>query len=225
MNSETRSAKDIVHILLDNLCDHYEKHHINRTNIMNNYIAKTKSGNIYPLEENCDRKIDDLLNGRTSQFTTVFQNEKCCVKLHDKIMDNGMPLIIMKVNNIIMAIKRRSDTHVLLFKYQPKIFGMKCDSTVAKSYADQLESNCFECYLNDKKFEKILATWLGRKQSDSPQSTLYVDTNSLKNMLQKISTDSRCFFLISGNDPYFAYFQVNNNENKITYILPLGCFV
>jgi hypothetical protein len=222
------SSKFVLESILSELYDHYKKVHVSRgSSLSHDYFAVDKAGKWHTLEEDCTPKIEALLFGRRLEFTTTFNNISCTVKLHDTMMSkNGLPLILLKFNEEYFAVQQREPhmQHMTLFNFQPNIYGMKCDPDVATQWIRKCNVNEVEFHLNSKILEQLSALWLCRSPRDPPQCVMFVDGSGMVEFLEliRICPSYNCYFLLSGQDPIFAYLQVNDEQQNTILIVPVG---
>lgn len=225
----SKSCKLVLEAILAEMYDHYHKVHQSAATLTNEYFAVDKKGHWHMLQEDCTQKIEDLWSGRRLFFQTMFNGILCDAKLHDNMLHNGLPLVLLKFNEDYFALKRREKhlSHMTLFKFQPHVYGMKCDSNVASQWIRKVYANEVELYLNNNVLEKLSALWLGRTPRNPPQCVMFVDGTGMIEFLELIRRfpTYACFLLLSGQDPIFAYLQVNDDKQNIALILPVGTVV
>ncbi len=225
----SKSCKVVLEAILKEMHDHYHKIHQSPASLTNEIFAVDNKGTWHILEEDCSQKIEDLWSGKRQSFQITLYGVVCDAKLHDNMLYNGLPLVLLKYNNDFLALKRREKylSHMTLFKFQPHVYGMKCDSDVASEWIKKVNPNEVEFHLNNDSLEKMSALWLGRKPRDPSQCVMFVDGNGIIEFLEliRLYPTYSCFFLLSGQDPIFAYLQVNDDKQNIALILSVGTIV
>lgn len=216
----------ILEDILTELTDHYSKNIQVHQNLVYPFYVVDQEEKWHLLDEDCSTQIQNLWHGKYSSFTTSFKKMKCEVSLHSNLMRDGMPLVLMKVvDKYVAIVKRNVNTqHLLLFKFQPRVHGMKCNADVAKQWMNEITDTESVTVLNNKKLEKLSALWLGTKPRDPPQNVLHVHGQLLIDFLDLIqkNKNAQCFFLLCGQEDLFAYIQVNDAEHNILMVVPVG---
>lgn len=219
------SPKIIIELVLQEIAAHYKLHFVSSGNILNNYYIVDKTGKWELLPHCYDRSIEDLWYGRRQSFRADVGGESCLVKLHKSLLNDGLPLVLIKKAGEYRKISLRKEetTHLLLFKFQPRVFGMRCDAQIAATWAQNVSHGYYVCHSN-KDLEELSAIWLGRAPRTPSQSTLTIDGKELYSFLELIQKEpnARCFFLLSGQGILFAYIQVNDDQNNLLLLLPVG---
>lgn len=237
---------NILRKLLSVLQGHYEenmqKQHIGNSQ----FYAFKKNSTCVPLPNECVSQIDDLWHGRLDSFKLSFKKNEYRVKLHNKYMKEGMPLVVLQ--NISLPVSsnpteddwivqewQEKSSHMLLFQCQPRVKGLDTKKLLEIVHSCSLPSCSPPSFqdsrlpsvswvMDDLHFMNLSKTWLG---VDSLQaSCLLADGNELKKMF-RILSDNRdnceSFFLLSGQKHLFAYLQINNKQTKdVIFMMPIG---
>ena len=215
----------ILHAIIEEVYSFYKNNISSREHpILSNFYAYDSQNKISMLPSGIDHHLENLLYGRIKEFTIDFNGIESKIYIHKHHLDNNLPLIVMKSGEQMFAIKKRNifKTHILLYRFQPILYGMKCDKNVAEDWVKNLDRD-FLVSNDSEILSKMSALWLN-VEVDTISSLLIIDGNELINFLQLVRTNPqlRCYFLLSGQINLFAYIQVNDDSGRVVSVLPIG---
>lgn len=218
------STKNTLKCILRELIHHYSKMRRNDTCILNAYYMVDCHNKWISIgTEKIFDMIEHILHGKLSNYCMKINEQAGKLFVHESSIQNGLPLILFQTENSIFAIKKRESwsTHLHLFKFQPIINGMQCKVGEVKDILEKIDREYMIC-INDEVLNELTSLWLGVDVSRI-DSTLIVDGNGLATFLELIVSEpsAKCFLLLSGQSPFFAYLQVNDKKD-LKFILPIG---
>lgn len=196
--------------------------------ILNNYYVTDETGNTFMLDKSCENDIENLMYGRVSCFFVKFQGEDCQVKLHPNMLNSNFPMIMLCKADKFFAISKRlrNWTHISLFGFQPAVCGMRCDSSLAHEMLKNVKDTG-SLFCESFILKKLCCLYL-RIDVHTAKCTanVFASKNQLLDLFNAViyNPDHRCFFLLSGQSPFFAYIQVNDRANKALQMICIGSF-
>ena len=217
----------ILEIILKALHEHYSTVNVGAKSILNRFYVSDDRCKWHILT-GCESELEDLMYGHIAKCKVKFIDEMCEVKLHPILVSQGLPMITLKYKNKLHIVLHRapSSTHMHLFKFQPLIYGMACNPSVCEKLKKNLKDTN-TLHVNNSVLKSLCCVWLGRdEQTTTCDATLFVSKSSLVDFLELVTQNEsyRCFFLLSGQDTFFAYIQVNDEDNHPIFMLPVGSF-
>lgn len=224
LKSHHETSKDVLYSFLRELIDHYKSHVKNHSYALGNFYIEDKRHKWYTFPDEYAVCVEDLWYGRRESFTFPFANESCEVMLHANLLQDGMPLVVFRIGDEIMAIKKRQawTTYLHLFKFQPILHGMRCNAQLVDEYLRGIDRG-YNVSIGSELLEELASIWLGREPR-VPANKLIVDGTSLINLLELVRTqpDAKCYFLLTGQGVLFAYIQVNDEHGNVLLVVPIG---
>jgi hypothetical protein len=99
---------------------------------------------------------------------------------------------------------------------------MQCNVHAIQSYISTTIDRDYVISMNDEVLNELASLWLGVDVSRI-ESTLIVDGNNIASFSKLVVSEpsAKCFLLLSGQSPFFAYLQVNQKKD-LKFILPIG---
>ena len=224
-NSDAFSTKYFLKCILKELTSHYSKMQRNDTCILNAYYMVDCNNKWIPIgTEKVSNMIEHILHGKLSSYFIELNEKSGKLFLHESNIQNGLPLILFQTENSIFAIKKREfwSTHLHLFKFQPIINGMQCNVHAIQKYISRKIDRDYVISMNDEVLNELASLWLGVDVSRI-ESTLIVDGNNIASFSKLVVSEpsAKCFLLLSGQSPFFAYLQINQKKD-LKFILPIG---
>tara|TARA_B100000945_G_scaffold43039_1_gene29239 strand:- start:2987 stop:3781 length:795 start_codon:yes stop_codon:yes gene_type:complete len=225
-----KSPKEIMSNILRTLKEHYKSNFVRQDSILSNYYAVDDNNKYHALPDELHSKIEDLLYGIIQKINdVVFQGKIWDIHIDNHIKDE-IPLILMTMKTdsaqkyMAISLRKKDYLHIHLFQSQPRIDGLQINGNIINEWLKNMKHNESDFYLNDTSLNDLSDIWLGRT-SKKISNIITADSDSIIDFLYTMQTNigSKCYFLLSGNQsPFLAYIQVNDKDNRILYVLPVG---